>query len=299
MIPSSLKAAIFCVGVLVCSVAGATSPPAIPPDYCTFDAPFPQDGDQNALRDGVISLTFRCFASEDPPKHGSPSLEQLVTIALEEAPSGVVVPLEPRVAFTGTVDRRATWVTGIPLKSDQAYVVRASLDQDVTRPSSAVGETSIEFSFRTGTDFAPPIVIDGELSFEVERTLLGPTVRVKLPAVSGGLPDFGYHFTVWLTNDMPRPALSSNPPLPGPSDTVHSLANGPSESFAAEEVWPVELSQTIRPCVTLEVSNLTLDATSAHCLNEELSPSGCGCRSTSASGPILAAAWLVILRRRR
>jgi len=283
--------------VLVGPAAWAMSPPRSPPQFWTITRTLPEADATDVLRDGSILFDFEAVVAEGEPEFDPPEPTERLEVIVRDTVTGARVEGQ-----LGTAPRYV-WRSANPLVAQRTYELTAVLEQPYARPSTATGVTELRLSFQTGDQFAPPLELEGELTFDIHDSMLGTTAAVQLPVPTGGLPEHGLSYKVWLTRETPRAVGSAQP-----QEGAQVLANGPGELLPREDSYPLPASDVaFRPCITLEVSDVASTAAAFSCHPDAIRPGstiGCsGCAGTgvgeSAVGLALLGFWLRRNARRK
>jgi hypothetical protein len=269
----SVTSSLLALTLLAASEARALPPP---PVYFTFGETYPEAGATEVPLDTAIILYTHTWP-EDMGCCGTPtaSLSLVDSGGTELSVSYVDMRSNAFINFypIAPLEPDATYSAPAPLEPSTTYTVTAELEELYPRPDDATGETSIEFSFTTGSELLPPLTFAGPLTASIaegERPVTqcsdagtceqvgAETVlvaKVQVPAVSGGFDRAAVDGIVVMTDTKP-PEFKTFGGLDGTAKyqvtTAGSVSYQPSEPPEIELVMPA-YSEPYVPCFGLNV----------------------------------------------
>jgi MYXO-CTERM domain-containing protein len=262
---------LLAVGVGGVREAKACGQIAEPLNYFTFAEPLPARGSEGAFLDAPIILRGHAWSIGGSPVVLSWFEVQSVTLTDSDGNN---------VAVNGGTEAwsqefgTSIWRHAAPLAPKTEYTVSAVLaPQDQPRPPDATSSESIEFTFTTGGESAPPLALDGELAVRLEQAELPVTTcgtqndcgeqdcqqtgtraallaHVTVPAVHGGIDGEHYDGLVMFTDDSPAQFAGPGGDVSTDAHTV-TLAEGvKSHTGTASEVVfeVVDEERAYSPC---------------------------------------------------
>jgi hypothetical protein len=172
-------------------------------------------------RNGAVLLTGRGFNPDDARDVGNAGIMRSYLLATVTDEHGQHVPGHVEPWFDPQVPTVA-WQPLAPLPANSGFTMMALLIQPGVAPPSAAAGTSLQVTFRSSDQLAPPLRLHGELVATLETydlplahcndcgtgcqpyaTVRALRARISVPAVEGGVPTDHYAGQLLVAPNQP------------------------------------------------------------------------------------------------